>query len=136
MPVINWEIIKSQQISIGTLVVCGMALLWMRGWLGDNFVTKAEAAEYNAQVSAQISEVTGQISDNTLLLTALTKEIRVAAIYGRVGTLEAKVYVMERDGANPSFLKEESDRLGRAIEYRDCLLANNRSCDLLYRQIK
>ena len=129
MSVITWEVVKSQQISIGTLIVCAFVFLWFRGWLGDNFVTKAEASDYNRQVTAQIS-------DNTLLLTALTKEIRVAAIYGRVGTLEAKVYVMQRDGANPSFLKEETDRLGRAIEYRDCLLANNRSCDLLYRQIK
>ena len=125
MPVIPWEIIASHKVTLGTVIVCVLIFIW----IGDTFVTKTEAADYNSQVTAQIS-------DNTTLLTALTKEIRVGAAYDRVDTLEVKVYAMRRDDADPALLEDEEKRLGRATAYRDCLLDNKPNCELLAKQIK
>ena len=129
MPVINWNFLESQKITIGTVIVCGLAFLWLRGWMGDTFFTRVEAAEHNRQVTAEIS-------DNTEMLGALTKEIRVNAAYGWVGTLEAKVYAMKRDGVGDELLEAEKSRLGRATDYRDCLMDNAPNCELLAKQIK
>lgn len=133
MPGICWAIIKDQKISIGALVIALFAVYYLYGWLGANFVTKVEAAQYNHQVTEKVEEVTAQLAGNTQILNDLVKTVEVGGAFDWVESSDAKVYRMENGGASAMTLRDAKKELTRATKYRDCLLNNQPNCKLLKR---
>jgi len=129
MPAIDWESVKNQKVSIGLVITVGAVTLWLYGWLSDNFVTKAEAAQYHTELSKQVA-------GNTTILTEHIREFRLNSALSRVDSLDAKVYRMQHGPADPETLREVENQLANAILYRDCLLQARPNCETLAKLIR
>jgi len=135
---IDWETIKKQKISIGTLVIMAGFLLWAygpaKGWLSDNFVSKVQAAQTATKITQQLDKIETTQTDHI-------KEYRIDRALEGVSRFENKLYYMGRDlnesgqdpEANPRW-QELSTDLQRAEQYRDCLLLNRPNCEHLNRR--
>ncbi len=135
---IDWETIKKQKISIGTLIIVGGFLLWAygpaKGWLSNNFVSKAQAAETSLIITRQLDTIEKTQTDHIT-------EYRIDRALEGVSRFENKLYYMERDlketGQDPEANQRWQDLstdLQRAEQYRDCLLLNRPNCEHLNRR--
>jgi hypothetical protein len=128
MPEIDTQTLSRTGISLGVVlaVLAGSVPVidWFIGYHAE-FITAAEADE---KITEHLHEIEEKVDQNTLSVNSLQAEVRLRFALQRLETLEGRLYVLRRDGADPELIHEVEADYTRALEYRDCLLAERSTC--------
>jgi len=125
---VTLENIKSQPISFGLVLTMILGAWPAVGWFNEyhsNFISRVEASQ---QIEEHLSHLEQKVDRNTDTLTDFQKEVRIRYALGRVETLEARLYTLRRDSADPDLIHELEGDLDHARTYADCLLADRPNC--------
>lgn len=120
--------IKKQPISVGVVLTIIIGAWPTVGWFNDyhtKFISKAEASQH---IEKHLTELEQKVDRNTDTLNDFQKEVRIRYALGRVESLEARLYTLTRDGADPELIHEVESDLDHARAYCDCLLENRPNC--------
>lgn len=127
----TWDRVKTTTVPIG-VVVTGLLFAqpvfnWFHAYHAP-FITHAEAS---AQIETKLAQVEHKVEENTAATQALKNELRMRSALQRVEALEARLYVLNRDQADPDLVHEIEISLGRANQYLDCLIGGLSHCERL-----
>jgi hypothetical protein len=122
---------KNTSIPLGflaaILVTAGPAVHWFNDYHAG-FITSAEA---NEQIERKLGELEAKVEENTDTTIELKKEFRIRFALQRVEALEARLYVLQRDQADPDLVYDVEGDLDRASAYSDCLIDDRPNCQHL-----
>ena len=128
---ITWEKIKGTGIPLGVLGALILAAAPAVSWFStyhSTFITAAQAAD---QIDDHLETLARKVDKNTKTVTDLQQELRIRMATARVEALEARLYVLHRDGADPELIYEVEQDLKHARTYSTCLVDARPNCQHL-----
>lgn len=133
------EKLKEASVPVGFIVAfvlfIGPFLAWVDAYHAE-FITASEASGQHVAIEDRLEIIEGKLGENTLATHALQTEFRARMSLQSIAALESKVYVLERDKADPGLVHETKRELEQARAYADCLLAGRSNCQLLEARIQ
>lgn len=130
----SWEKLRDTSIPLGFLLTLAILAGPFVSWLDDyhaDFITTTEANEQNEKIDARLHLIEEKLESNTEATQALQTELRIRMSLQLVESLEAKLYVLERDNADQARIHETKRDLDRALLYSNCLLDARPNCQHL-----
>jgi len=125
---INWNKIK---IPLGVLAGLVMFIAPAVNWFSDYHATFITAAEAGQEIDQHLEELSRKVDQNTNAVTDLQQELRIRMSLARVEALEARLYILNRDGADPDLIHEVEADLNHARSYSNCLVDGKPNCQHL-----
>jgi len=125
---INWNKIK---IPLGVLAGLVMFIAPAVNWFSDYHATFITAAEAGQEIDQHLEELSRKVDQNTNAVTDLQQELRIRMSLARVEALEARLYILNRDGADPDLIHEVEADLHHARSYSTCLVDGKPNCQHL-----
>jgi len=145
--VLSYSEIKNHPIKVtfgllGVIFVAGvMAKPWAVEQISVDFFTKAEAANHVQAVNKRLDTVESQLVRNSSAINGLSTEVRVSAAFQMKRGIQDDLDKHNTHKPTPTTerwretQRHLEGRLRLANEYKDCVLKENKNCDLLQRQL-
>ena len=142
---------KAKQYPITVSVMVSLTVLltfiWLlvRPALGEDlatyFVTKAEMEQHTDKVTSQLDTMQREQQSNKAALNGLSTQVNLASAFQMERGFKDDRNEHDADKPTPTTAKwrarerEINDQLVLVTQYKDCVLAEKKNCDLLQRQL-
>ena len=132
------SLLKDYRVSLATVIIASMVILWVRDWQFSTFISRIEIAAQNHAIDEKFDALVEATQNNTRTIQRNFNEFRLYTAVKSVEQYEDAVFAYDmymktapKSDVNDNRGASLRNRLAKARAYKRCILENKPDCEEL-----